>query len=216
MTNYFADLALKMVIFADEEKVREAYFLTPFGFTRRVAGSWVLVSDQEEIDKTIDSLHRYEVDWRVTSEHEPASEVPFEHEIVFGLDSGQVSLADYKRYLFEKSEVWNVPVFPDSFRFSNELLPFAKALEEGDHLSVRQRFLLLCERTPANQVSRQGLGKFIADNLMSSPKVKNLDSLHLPKVKQMAKALESTVSACCTPQWYVVLRDLGQDALPII
>ena len=214
MANYFTKLSLKLVIFADAENVKEVFFLTPFGSVRRCEGKWVLIHDQREIDRLVLNLNRHEVDFWCTSEPKPANEIPSEHEIVVGFDLGQVSISEYKRYLYGKSESPSEQLFPDTPRASKTLMPFAQALEESDHLSVRQRFLLLCEGTPIG--SEAAMGHWVAENLKSRPEAQNLQPIDLPKMNQLAKTLEYTIAACCNPKWYVTLKEFGPYALPQI
>ncbi len=217
MAHFFTQVSLKMVVFTDSENIKEVFFLTPFGFSRRQDRKWIWVSiaDQESLDKATQDLQRFEVDWRCHRVPAVGEYIPKEHEIVEGLDSGRVLLSEYKRFL-DNPQAPNEPLFPDTYPAPSRILPFVMALELNDHTSARVRFISMCESIPANEASKMGLANVVSESFIARGKSVNPDPFDHIKLEQLSATLASVLAACCDREWLMLLKTFGESSFPKI
>ena len=217
MAHFFAQVSLKMIVFTDSVNVKEVFFLTPFGFTRRQGFKWIWVSiaDQESLDDATKDLQRFEVDWQCHRLPKPGEHIPVEHEIVEGLDSGRVLLSDYKRFL-DNPQAPSEPLFPDSNPFPSHILPFVRALELNDHTSARVRFITMYESLAANEASKIRMANVVAESFIARGKSVNPDPFDHIKLEQLSATLASVIVACFDGDWLMLLKTFGESAFPKI
>jgi len=202
---YVVELAAKMLVFTKEEIVKEIYFVTPIGVTRRVNGKWVGELDQESINRAVAGLDRFEVQWDVHSDRTAPEDVPFDHEIVEGFDNQNFNLKDFIFFL-KPSPLLKGDQGPFFFDKKPSSKPpgFLEALETHDFAGARGRFKIMLEHAPDNSASRALIGTTAADEYLNRAINSGIVKSELAKAVQFGTALSNNVSENARREWYQI------------